>query len=181
LIDFEQDAIIPSDNALARVRELVDEQVRLQAELAALEQQVSDKAKELRQVEEQDLPDAMSAAGVESFTTSEGVVVKIKDDISISLAGEKMQNALRWLREHGHDDLIKAEVTITVPKGTDKKILARLYAGIERLKLKHDTGENVHTQTFKALLREQLEKGKEVDLSSLGAWKWRKSKITLPK
>ncbi len=181
-IDLEQDAaLLPNDNSLTRVAELANLQLELEAELAAKEAELNDVAKRLNDVQMKALPDAMKAAGIEDFKLTNGTKIIIKDDMSISVSKDKMPNVCKWLRENKHDDIIKAQITVELPKGTDPKLVSKIEKFLSGTPLAFSKGETVHSQTLKALLKEQREKGKNINLSDFGAFEYTKSIIKLPK
>lgn len=171
----------PSNEALGNVNFLAKKQLQLEAEVDELTEKLKAKGKELLQISDKDLPAAMKAAGMASFKMSDGSSITVKDDMSISLAGEKKAFAIAWLRKHGFDDIVSNEFTIDIPKGYDAKKVEALRSAAAKVGLSVVEEENVNTATFKALLKEQKKKGTISDVSSLGAYEYTRAKITLPK
>lgn len=177
MIDYENEASAgPDANQLKLISELAARQVQLEAELAELEAKVKEKAKALRQVQEKDLPDAMTAAGCKAYTTVDGRSITIKEDISASLAEGKKGPAIEWLRANGYGDIVSEDVTVAFGKGQEEQA----HALVEELTQKGLIAvrkANVNTATLKALIRELLAEGVDVPLETLGAYEWKKAII----
>ena len=62
---------------------------------------------EILEIEQKELPDAMTACGnLKSFTLKDGSEIKIKDDIFCSIPADKKAAAFKWLEENGHSNLL---------------------------------------------------------------------------
>lgn len=182
-IDLEKDAglHVPSNKELAQVSELANLQLSLEAAVADLEAKLEAKAKELRRVSEITLPQAMMAAGIEETKLANGARISIKKDMSISVPKHKLPAICAWLVANNFDDIIKKDVSIPLGKGTDPKLIERLRKGIEKLGLVYAEEEGVNSSTLKALLKEQIEAGKTIQLEDFGAYSYTKAVIKLTK
>jgi hypothetical protein len=182
-IDIGQD-LVPTDAAITRISELAVLQLQLETELADAEEKFNAAAERLRQVQERELPDALIAAGVEELKLANGAKLTVNEDLKISVGQERMPRVCAWLKRNNHDDIIKRECTISLPKGTDPKLIARIEKGLKVLQVEYSIKENVHSQTLKALLKEQVadpKKAKNINLSDFGAFPFKKAVIKLPK
>ncbi len=110
------------------------------------------------------LPDAMNAANLKQFTAKDGTKIELKPIYSGSTSLPKEEGggpnlkALAWLKDNGHGGLVKHE--FTVPFGKDSEEEAEtLKTLLEKKGYDFNEMENVHPSTFKAWLKEQLEKG----------------------
>jgi hypothetical protein len=175
-IDYEAEIDAPDNAQLALISALAAKQVRLETEVAQAEFELKKKQKELRQVQEVDLPEAMKAAGCKAYTTSEGRGITIKEDIAASLAEGKKDAAIAWLRENGHGDIVKQDVIISFGKGQEaeaNELVADLaddgYIPLQKT--------DVNTATLKALIRELRKRGDDVPMDLLGAYEWKKAII----
>lgn len=176
MIDYENEAQAPDQNQLKVISELAARQVRLEMELAQLEADAKAKAKELRQVQETDLPDAMKAAGCKAYTTQDGRGITIKEDISASLSEGKKGPAIEWLRANGYGDIVSDDVTVAFGKGEEPAALA-LVEKLAEDGLLPVRKTNVNTATLKALIRELRAQGVDVPMETLGAYEWSKAII----
>src|SRR5687768_6359494 len=87
----------PDAKQLETISTLAAKQIALERLLDTANEDVKRISAALRKVQEQDLPDAMSAAGCKSFTMPDGRGITIKKDISASLAEGKKGPAIEWL------------------------------------------------------------------------------------
>ena len=72
--------------------------------------------KKLKDVEttlsEQTIPNLMQKAGVELIKLEGGVSVEVKPFYSARIPASKSEEAFQWLRDNGHGDLIKNQVSL---------------------------------------------------------------------
>ena len=176
MIDMEKDIPVPKQEDLAGVAELGYRQVNLTAELAAIENELALKKEELRQVVEIELPESMLNLGLTSFSLSDGSKISVKTFYRGSIPKAREVEAFSWLRENGHDDLIKNEVKCTFGKGEDQAA-EFLMAVLEEEKQDYENKKAVHPSTLKAFVREQLERGNKLPLDILGVYVGQKSEI----
>lgn len=169
-----------TDSELGQIAELCKRQLQLESELAELARQSAIKQEELNALSITRIPESMSAIGLECFTLKTGEKVELKSFYSGKISDENKPMAFSWLRDNGHDSIIKNEIIVPLGKGMDEmaeKIEARLIT----LQVKYDKKESVHAQTLKAFIREQMESGNEFPSSLFGAYTGKVTKITAPK
>lgn len=128
-----------------------------QAEVVAIELQLSAAKARVQQIEQSDLPQAMLAMGMEKFTLTNGDTVKIVDVVNASITEENQPLAFAWLRRTGNDSIIKRLVGAAFGKGDDKKA-ASLRKIIEE---KYEDTEivdkaTIHSATLKSFVTERL-------------------------
>ena len=80
---------------------------------------------------------------------------------------EKRQFIIKWLRYNNNAVLVKNEIVASVGKGKDN-VAADVCAYIEKSGLDYTREENVHTGSFKALVKDEIQKGANVPLEELG-------------
>lgn len=165
--------------ALGEVAALAERQMSIEDEIDKLDAALKEKKRELEEVSTKLLPNAMTAVGMEEFKLTSGAKVSVSAFYSASIKDENKPKAFKWLRENGHEGLIKRDLTVPFQKGEDKKAEVL----VEHLKKKHfifSESSSVHTQTLKAWLRDQVESGVQVPLDLFGAFIGRKAKIKRP-
>ena len=150
--------LVPNDENMTELHELVLQQVSLEQEVKTLEDSLKDKKDSLRSVQEDLLPSKMAQLGFQKFTTDDGFNITVKDKMSASISAANAGEAHAWLRSHGFGDLIKNEVTVKFPKGKEA-------AALEVMEAMDSAGhtavrkEAVHSSTLKAFVMEQMERG----------------------
>lgn len=170
------EAAQPSDDQIKSISQLAFRQRTLQNKIEQMEQQIKTLQRDLKQVQEKDLPEALLAAGCRKYVLSDGTSVEVKDGISASLSEERRVAACDWLKENGYGDIVKEDVGVSFGRGEEKKASELVHAlAASGLPVTRKT--NVNTSTLKALIREELERGKDMPLDLLGAHRWTKAVI----
>lgn len=150
---------------LARLANMLNDR---QQKVAALEKDLKNAKQDLTRLEEETIPAFMQELGVASIKLKDGKTVSITSQVYASISQANHDAAMEWLIKNGHEDLIK--LTITGTFGKDEYELAvdvRNRLTKEGAKVSSD--ENVHPQTLRAFIREQLEQGVAIPLDVFGA------------
>jgi|TARA_B110000902_G_C14135026_1_gene523510 hypothetical protein len=148
----------------------------LAQDISVWEQKVNDldeslkaaKAK-LMQLTDYDLPDVMQEIGLTNFTLADGSKLEIKATYGARIPVEHREAAFAWLQEKGYDDIIKNMVSVPFGRGEDS-------SATEFMELAQKSGylpdqkKEVHPQTLKAFVKEQLEKGTPVPMDLFGVF-----------
>jgi len=158
--DYSEFTEPTSDDALAELSRLADAQLEAQKAVARAEQDLKDRQAELRRIAEELIPERMEEMGIETFTTTSGVKISVKEQIRASILAANKAAAFRWLREEGHEALIKRIVKLQFGMGQD----AQAQEAIDRLGPDYDIDDDckVEPMTLKKFVREMLEEGQEV-------------------
>ena len=127
--------------------------------------------KKLKDVEttlsEQTIPNLMQKAGVELIKLEGGVSVEVKPFYSARIPASKSEEAFQWLRDNGHGDLIKNQVSLEFGMKQDneaKSIVEELKS--KGLPVKQKT--TVHPSSLRGFVREQIQDlGKDVPVNCL--------------
>jgi uncharacterized small protein (DUF1192 family) len=171
-----EDQMVPSDDSLVVVAELAKRQVTLEQEIEKLETQLKEKSEELKQVQEKDLPEALSECGLSEIKLLDGSKVTVKPYYQANPPKERYDEAMQWLRDNGHGDLIKNDVTVSFGKGEDNRAEDfKVFLRDNGTSYVDKTG--VHAMTFKAFVREQVETGKNLPFDLLGVYIGQKATI----
>lgn len=175
---FEDDAApqtIPADG-LAKVVAIVEYVEALNETLANAEAKVKELKEIHRRAIELELPEAMSEAGLSSFTTGTGRKVSLETFVSGSIPKARQAEAFSWLRENGHGGLIKRELTIAFGKGEDQRA-TEIREFLEHRNLPVEDKESVHSSTLAAWARECLASGEAIPQELLGVYSAIRAKI----
>lgn len=135
------------------------------AEAAA--KQAADYARTLR---EETLPNILLELQIDKVTLTTGNTLALKQDVYASITEAHKEEAFTWLAEHGLDGAIKTRVITSWGKGETKKALA-FFTSLQKRKKPLDVEfeQNVHAQTLRALLREQIAIGTNIPMVTFGA------------
>lgn len=146
---------------LSDVSELAKRLVALFNETTKAEIEWKEKKDELRQVQEELLPQAMSSLGLSQLKLSTGERVTVTNFYGASINPEDREAMFNWLHDHGHGDIIKHNVSVDFKKGEGE------YADEAMMKLKSiglapRDDIKIAPMTLKAFVREEVEAGREL-------------------
>lgn len=177
LNEIQEEKFVASDEALKSISDLALTHIRLSGEADKVRAQLKVITDQIEKIEGTELPAAMQAAQMESFSLATGQKVTVKEELTCSVPAKRKAEVIAKLRADGHDDLITNEITVDVARGQDN--LAGDLMGVAQDKgLLAKRAENVNTASLKKLLREQLDAGVTVDLPFYGAFLLRRAKIS---
>jgi len=121
------------------------------------------------------IPMLMDEMGIERIDV-DGAIVKLKSFVSASIPADRKQEAFNWLREHGHEGIIKNEIVVSFGKGEDNAAGDVMYQ-LEEKGFHPEQKTHIHSMTLKGFIREQVEKGNNIDLDLFGAFVGRTAEV----
>lgn len=157
---------------------LAEEQAAAEAAVAQAEADLKEKKETLRLLSEVAIPELWENAGYAPGTilkTKTGLSITVTETTRANISKDRMGPATAWLREHGHQFLIKR--TLKVLPGDDEQ-------GDELMRRFSDDGldfsdeTKVNAQSLSKFVREMLAEGEEVPQDLFGVYRQRKAKIT---
>jgi len=158
-----------TDNELSVVSDLANKQLKLSAELFELETSVKAKKEELRLTSEQELPDAMQAAGLNEIVLSSGEKISIAEFYSAHISKANQEVAYQWLTSNGHEGLIKNEVFLKFGRN-ESEVVNETVSNLKARGLSPEVRQSVHPSTLKAFVREQLTSGNDIPSEPFGIY-----------
>ena len=179
LDEMESDVKTPTigDNSLKEMSDLCLEQVTLEEDIRQLEEQLKVKKQAVNKLSSEIIPAKMSELGLESLTLTDGSCIKVNQLIQASIPVKYRPEAFKWLRDNGHGDLIKNEISASFGKGEDSianefidKVKSLGYEPLQKL--------SVHPMTLKAFVREQITGGSELPMEKFGVFVGAETKIS---
>jgi hypothetical protein len=154
---------LPSDNGLSKVSRLAEELIDKEEQVKEAEARLKILKEQARDVAERQLPDAMAEVGMAKFVLTDGSEVTVKPFYSAKIGDDKRDECFNWLQDHGHEALIKDEVSITFNKGEHERA-EEFKSQLEQQGIEYNGKMGVHSQTLTAFVREQVESGAEFPL-----------------
>jgi hypothetical protein len=185
-MDFEADAQrlkvnAPDEEKLKRLSELATIQVNLEQEIADTANHLKNLGEQLRSLSEITIPDLMKEIGMEEFKLTDGTKVVVKPYYAANIKEENQQAAFDWLKESGHDDIIKNEFKVNFGRG-EEALAQQLRDYLALHKMIYTLKAGVHPQTLKAFVREQVESGTgDFPMETFSVYIGSQAKIKLPK
>jgi len=160
-------AITDKCNQLKSLREQIEQE----------EEKISLLKAKARDFEERIIPEMMQEAGVEKLSLKDGTQVEIKPFYAAKIPESRVEEAFSWLRNNGHEDLIKNTITTQFDKGQDNQV-SELINVCEKFGFNYNQKQKVEPMTLKAFVRDQVENGKELPFDMFGVYIANKTKIT---
>lgn len=181
MMDYFDDAEVPVPKAtLERLTTLALEAQKLETEIAETEDELTKKCGQLEQILKNFIPTIMDELGMDSFKLKDGSEISVKNVVYASISDEHKPEAFQWLEDHNFDGIIKTKVLSSFGKDEiddAKEALTMLQeAGYEAT-----MDRSIHAQTLKAFVRERLEAGDKIPITTFGVFEYKLAKITLPK
>jgi len=158
-----------TDGELNTVSTLANKQLRLATDVAELEANLKAKKEELRLTSEQELPDAMQAAGLTQIVLSTGEKISINEFYNAHISKANQEVAYQWLIKNGHAGLIKNEVLLKFDRGEDEKV-AQTVSALQARGLSPNVRQSVHHSSLKAFVKEQFTAGNDIPTEPFGIY-----------
>ncbi len=162
---------------LKRVIELATLMVEQRKKVDCLKAELDAAQRDLRRIEQEDLPELMREIGMQSVTLADGSVVDVVEDVECGISEERRAKAHAWLIENGFGGLIKTEVVTTFGRGEGEA--AHNFAE----EVAATTGrapqvvERVHPATLKSFIKEQLAAGAAIPFDTFGIHPFNKARL----
>ena len=169
-----------SPKEMDSVAALAQRQVELEQEIQEREAGVKELKKKLYILSTETIPQKMKEIGIKGFEMDTGESLIVEDKVTASISKKNQEAAHKWLVKQGHGDIIKHTVTTKFQRAEEKKA-EKFVKELEKKGFTYDVKQGVHAMTLKAFVKEQLEKGNELDTELLGVFEYSQTKITKPK
>jgi len=157
---FEEGAEAPEfeDKKLGRVASFANQITQLENKIKDQEAVLKDLKEKRRAIAEDLLPAVMTEHGLSNVTLNDGSTVSVKKFYSCTIPADRTEKAFDWLRDNGHEGLIKHRVTVDFTREADDQAL-RLKKELEDKGLYPADKEWVEPSTLRGFAREQTEAG----------------------
>jgi len=159
----------PRDSELHKVAILAKKIQERQNKVALLDAELKQIKQELLKLTDEDLPATMQELGLSAFTTDDGSSITIKPTYGAHIKVDNREEAFNWLRDNDFGDLIKNNVTCTFGRGEDD-LATQFLTFAEQRGFTPNQKTEVHPQTLKAWVREQVEEGASFPMDLFGAY-----------
>ena len=164
------------------VTTVADECVKLKKiedEIAAIEEQLKKKKAEGDDISSRVIPELLAEQGLSEIKLADGSKVSVKKEFRCTLPKDetKREQAYKWLRDQGLEDIIKNNIFVTFGKGEDDKAEQLLNLAAEN-GYEPQQKSDVAWMTLTALFRERIEAGLDMPSDVFSTWIKDKTKIT---
>lgn len=174
--DVASDLMGIKEEGMSRIASLVKQQLALEARVSDLEQELTSAKKDLKEVAENQLPAAMAEYGMAKVKMDDGSEIAVSKFYSASIPKTRQEEAFDWLRDNGHESLIKNQVAVSFGRSEDA--VAQLL--MDRLQAEgFETQQKVWVEpmTLKAFVKEQVEGGSPIPSDLFGIYIGEQAKI----
>jgi hypothetical protein len=153
-----------------RARELRDKYLKK----IDLEQQLELVKHGIRKIEQDELPEMFTQAGISSITVEAtgnhpAFIAERKTVYNASIPDDKRQDAFQWLEQNGHGDLVKSVINIFFGMQEHEARL-RVMKILSDAGVQFYTNESVHHMTLKAFVKREIQDGHMIPMDLLGVF-----------
>tara|TARA_R100001079_G_scaffold39227_1_gene19852 strand:- start:111 stop:692 length:582 start_codon:yes stop_codon:yes gene_type:complete len=148
-------------------------------EVTALEEQLKNKKAEVDDISSRVIPELLAEQGLSEIKLADGSAVTVKKEFRCTLPKDetKREQAYKWLRDQGLEDIIKNNIFVTFGKGEDNKAKQLLDLAAEN-GFEPQQKSDVSWNTLTALFRERIESGLDMPSDVFSTWIKDKTKIS---
>jgi len=161
---------------LKDVSALAHKQLELEGNVARIEAQLKEAKAALDKIRLSQLPAALKAAGIPSFTLDNGMTVSYAEDMKVSVPKARKGAIIKKMQEWGYGGNVSNTITINLGKG-DNNTGAVIKAAAEELGVEVTEVQDITTGTVKKALNARVKEGKNDDLAFFGAFSFTKSTV----
>jgi len=178
-LDFEDvasDLQNVEEKGLSQLASLVRQQLALEKRVEDIELELATAQKDLKAVSEDLLPSAMAEYGMAKLKMDDGSEITVAKYYSASIPKVRQDEAFDWLRNNGHDGLIKNQLSVSFGRSEDE-IAQSLKSKLEDEGYETMQKVWVEPMTLKAFVKEQVEGGEPIPSDLFGIYIGEKAKI----
>lgn len=165
------------EEGLSRIANLVRQQLALERRISDLEDELKSTQKQLVDISENQLPTALAEHGMTRLSMDDGSEITVNRFYSASIKEDKKEAAFGWLRDNGHGDLIKNQISISLGRKEDE-LASKIADDLRERGFDPVQKVWVEPMTLKAFVREQVEAGAPIPTETFGVYIGEKAKIT---
>ena len=163
-------------NSMGKIGAVANDVADTDKEITDLEDQLKVKKDYKKHLSENVLPNLFAEVGLSELKLADGRHLKVGNFYGASIKDAKKEAAFEWLRNKGHGDLIKNQVSCSFGRDEDEKARG-LINTLNEKGYPSSQREWVEPSTLRAFIREQHEAGKQLPMDLLGAYVGQKTTI----
>tara|TARA_R110000787_G_scaffold213115_1_gene322695 strand:+ start:3269 stop:3811 length:543 start_codon:yes stop_codon:yes gene_type:complete len=171
----EEGQKVPSTD-LKDVKALAMKQLELEAVVAKREAELKEARAELDKIQLGQLPAALKAAGIPSFTLENGMVVGYAEDLKIAVPKARKEAIIAKMKEWGYEANVSNVLTVDLGKGGNNTGVV-LMDKAKELGVAATLEADIASGTVKKALNARIREGKNDDLAFFGAFPFTKSTV----
>ena len=173
---MKQDSGSTAQDNMGKIGAVANDVADTDQEIQDLEDKLKVKKDYKKHLSENVLPNLFAEVGLSELKLADGRHLKVGNYYGASIKDAKKEAAFAWLRNKGHGDLIKNQVSCSFGRDEDEKARG-LINTLNEKGYPSSQREWVEPSTLRAFIREQHEAGKELPMDLLGAFVGQKTTI----
>ena len=173
---MKQDSGSTAQDNMGKIGAVANDVAHTDQEIQDLEDKLKVKKDYKKHLSENVLPNLFAEVGLSELKLADGRHLKVGNYYGASIKDAKKEAAFAWLRNKGHGDLIKNQVSCSFGRDEDEKARG-LIDTLNKEGYPSSQREWVEPSTLRAFIREQHEAGKELPMDLLGAFVGQKTTI----
>ena len=173
---MKQDSGSTAQDNMGKIGAVANDVADTDQEIQDLEDKLKVKKDYKKHLSENVLPNLFAEVGLSELKLADGRHLKVGNYYGASIKDAKKEAAFAWLRNKGHGDLIKNQVSCSFGRDEDEKARG-LISTLNEKGYPSSQREWVEPSTLRAFIREQHEAGKELPMDLLGAFVGQKTTI----
>lgn len=134
------------------------------------EELIKEEKKKIKKLEETIIPENMAEIGLKDLTLDNGAKITIKDVIFASISTDRQDKCFKWLKDNGHESIIKGSVNLTFAAGNDSEMQKAIDI-LEKEGYVPNYKNDVHYQTLNAWAKNIIESEQIKDTKKLQEFK----------
>lgn len=147
------------ESSLELLIKYAKDQLALETRIERGEKVMTELKAQLQQLRTKTIPDLMTELGIDEFKLNTGEKITIKPFYTASVVN--MTTFYEWLKEHGHEHILKVDVLVPVGKGQVEKA-EKIQKKILGSGITCNVVTTIHPQTLKAFVKERIEAGEDI-------------------
>lgn len=168
---FTEDKPEFDEDKLGVVAKLVMEMIDLEEEIKGIEDDLKERKKKCRDLNEQQIPEKLLEMGVTQLKMADGTTITMSVYYSAKIPDVRKDEAFMFLKANGHDSIIKSKVDCSFGKGDEERSNEEQLVGfLSRQQIPFNQKRGIHHSTLKAFVKEQIEGGAELPLDLFGVY-----------
>ena len=161
---------------MSSVAALAKRAKQLEKEIEELDDTLKERKEQQRKLLEEAIPAMLQELGMSKFSMADGSVIEVKPFYSASIKEENRAVAYEWLRNNGHDDIIKNTVSVRFGRGEDE-LCETLLQKLREDSYPVEQSQKIEPQTLKAWVKDMITRGAEFPTETFGVYAGNKATI----
>jgi hypothetical protein len=173
----EASTAMPSADKLKDLTSIIKKMQTLEDQIEKTSAILAEHTKAYQILQQQTVPDIFDEIGISNFTLADGTKVSVSRVYVASISEDRKPAAFEWLRENGHEAIIKHDLTVKLKKG-EEEAYKDIKQDLGLFGVDFSDKEYVHPQTLKAFVGEQMNKeGSTLPQETFGVFPIRIAKV----